>query len=96
VHPALRVTARPFDQAGLDTSSRAANVRGRFAVRRRARLTAPVLLVDDVVTTGATLREAQRALEAAGATVLGAATVAATRRRHPGIGPRLPVVAPGD
>jgi predicted amidophosphoribosyltransferase len=96
VHPALRVTARPVDQAGLDTSSRAANVRDRFAVRRGARVTAPVVLVDDVVTTGATLREAQRALEAAGVTVLGAATVAATRRRHPGTGPRLPVVAPGD
>ena len=99
VHPALRVTARPVDQAGLDTASRAANVRGRFAVRRGARVTAPVVLVDDVVTTGATLREAQRALEAAGVTVLGAATVAATRRRHPGTGgpsPRLPVVASGD
>jgi predicted amidophosphoribosyltransferase len=96
VHQALRVTGRPVDQAGLDTSSRAANVRGRFAVRRRARVAAPVVLVDDVITTGATLREAQRALEAAGVGVLGAATVAATRRRHPGTGPRLPVVGPGD
>jgi predicted amidophosphoribosyltransferase len=99
VHPVLRVTTRPADQAGLDTTSRAANVRGRFALRRTARVTAPVVLVDDVVTTGATLREAQRALEEAGVTVLGAATVAATRRRHPGSGtlpPRLPPVASGD
>jgi predicted amidophosphoribosyltransferase len=47
------------------------------------------VLVDDVVTTGATLREAQRALEQAGFTVRGAATVAATRRtgyRHAGDG----------
>jgi predicted amidophosphoribosyltransferase len=96
VHPALRVTARPVDQAGLDTTSRAANVRGRFAVRSSARAAVPVVIVDDVITTGATLREAQRALEVAGVTVLGAATVAATRRRLPGTGPRLPVVAPGD
>lgn len=82
VLPVLRVTARPADQAGLDTSSRATNVRGRFAMRRGARVTAPVVLVDDVVTTGATLREAQRVLEGAGVVVLGAATVAATRRRH--------------
>jgi predicted amidophosphoribosyltransferase len=102
VCPVLRVTARPVDQAGLDTAARAANVRGRFAVRAGSRVTAPVVLVDDVVTTGATLREAQRALEEAGVVVLGAATVAATRRRHPGRGaglgpgdPRLPAVGRG-
>ncbi|HET6562797.1 MAG TPA: phosphoribosyltransferase family protein [Marmoricola sp.] len=99
VLPVLRVTARPEDQAGLDRVARAANLRGRFAVRGVARVAGPVVLVDDVVTTGATLREAQRALEEAGVRVLGAATVAATRRRHPGPGavdPRVPAVATGD
>ena len=43
-----------------------------------------IVLVDDLVTTGASLTEAARVLSAAGVEVLGAATVAATvRLRRP-------------
>jgi predicted amidophosphoribosyltransferase len=41
-----------------------------------------VIIVDDVVTTGASLTEGTRALRAAGLRVIGAATVAATERRQ--------------
>lgn len=77
----LRPTRQTADQRGLGADGRRANVEGAF---RAGRLNgASVVVIDDVVTTGATLQEAVRALEAAGARVIGAATIAATRRRMP-------------
>lgn len=75
---ALLVQVRGVDdQSGLDAAARSANLAG--ALRARRRLDGlDVVLVDDVVTTGATLAEATRALMAAGAGVRGAAVVAAT------------------
>ena len=49
---------------------------------RRARTVGRVVLCDDVLTTGSTVAEAQRALAAVGIPCAGIATVAATRRRH--------------
>lgn len=76
------------DQAGLDAAARAANLAGSMwcpGVRRLPASAAGSRLVvcDDVVTTGATLAEAQRALAAVGLPVTGHAAVAATVRRHP-------------
>lgn len=85
----LRPRAGVVDQAGLGATDRTANLAGsmccpatalrRLSARRpRARL----VVCDDVITTGSTAREAQRALEAVGLHVAGIAAVAATRKRN--------------
>lgn len=81
--PALRHVRRVADQARLGRAARAANLAGALRVPPAAvRVVAgsACLVVDDVVTTGATLAEAARALRAAGAVHVAAATVAATPR----------------
>lgn len=70
-------------QKGLGRGARARRARGSMHVRSGLRsrdLTGqPCIIVDDVLTTGATLAEAARALRAAGALVRGAVVLAATR-----------------
>jgi predicted amidophosphoribosyltransferase len=81
--PALRHTRRVLDQAGLSASARAGNLRGAMAVRpRRLPHGARVIVVDDVVTTGATLAEAARALRNEGVDVRAAGVLAVTRRKR--------------
>ena len=82
--PLLEPARRVADQSGLGAAERQANLAGAFRARARPE-GRPVVVVDDVVTSGASLAEAVRALEAGGVTVLGAATFAATLRRRPAL-----------
>lgn len=77
----LRMRRATADQRALGRDDRAANLAG--SMRAHPAPGARALVVDDVVTTGATLAEAVRALRAAGVDVVGAVTVAATPRRRP-------------
>ena len=89
VLPVLRATRRIADQSGLDSRSRATNLVGALAVPARyRRLVAGrrIVIVDDIITTGASVAEAARALRAADADVVVAAVIAATIR-HPRFGP---------
>ncbi len=78
--PVLRGVARIRDtgtQTRLHMAERAENVKGAFRVTESAWVEGKtILLVDDVMTTGATLRETSRALKQAGAWRVLVATVA--------------------
>lgn len=63
------------DQSQLNSSQRAANLSGAFSVPISLGNTGgKVIVIDDLITTGATLTEAIRALRTAGFAVLGAVT----------------------
>lgn len=79
-HRLLVPARRTGDQRGLGREARARNVSASMRAARRGR--GRVVIVDDVVTTGATLDEAARALRAAGFTPVCAVALAATPRLH--------------
>ena len=68
-------------QAGLSPRERRLNMRGAFAVRDPVSVAGKhILLIDDILTTGATARAAARALVAAGAASVWVATLARAQR----------------
>ncbi|MEI9814121.1 MAG: ComF family protein [Acidobacteriota bacterium] len=77
---AVRRRRNTSAQAGLTNAKRRANVSGAFAVRNRLD-GKHVLLVDDVMTTGATASACARALKRAGAARVTLLTLARTDRR---------------
>ena len=73
----LRRTADTASQTDLSANRRRANVRGAFALGRPEQVTGRhVLLVDDIMTTGATVSECAACLWLGGATTVGVVTVA--------------------
>lgn len=78
--PAAFPGARPVSQKGLGGAQRRTNVHGSMglATGRNLPRDTVCLVVDDVLTTGATIAEVTRVLRHAGAAVAGAAVVAAT------------------
>ena len=63
----LRRTRPTPAQTGLDAAQRRRNLRGAFTWRGRSLAGSHVALVDDVMTTGTTVRECTRVLRKAGA-----------------------------
>lgn len=81
VSQALAPARSTADQVGLGAAERASNLRGAFRLRTdRALGGRDVVVVDDILTTGATVGEAVRVLSAARHRPIGIAVVAATPR----------------
>lgn len=75
---ALRMKASARDSAGLGSTARERNITGKVLLTsRRMPASGEVLLVDDIVTTGATAREGVRVLQTAGARVSAVLAIAA-------------------
>lgn len=92
-HPNWRLSLAPAtllrqrateSQAGLTPRQRRLNLRGVFRVSDAAAVAGnDVLLIDDILTTGATARSAAKALLEAGARSVWVATLARARRHTP-------------
>ena len=80
-HRTLRRVRRTESQYVLSPKGRRRNLLGAFAVAGEVR-GREVLLIDDILTSGATARECARVLLTAGAAKVWVATVARAQKRH--------------
>ena len=71
VNECLTLSRRVSDQSGLSRIDRLSNMKGAFVLKSDAIVRGDLILIDDVVTTGATLREAARALNSQGFHAIG-------------------------
>ena len=62
INDCLQVSRAVLDQSGLTKAQRISNINDAFSLKPGAVLRGDAILIDDVVTTGATLGEAFRAL----------------------------------
>ena len=74
VIPALTIVRKVKDQSALTAKARASNMKGAFGLANNIYPRGDLILIDDVVTTGATVSEAARALNSHGFAVLGSVT----------------------
>ena len=71
---ALTINRRVKDQSSLSAKARLTNMRGAFSISTNTYPRGDLILIDDVVTTGATVSEAARALNSHGFHVLASVT----------------------
>lgn len=78
----LRRIRHTDPQSFLDEKQRWTNIKGAFTIRKLRNLRHKnILLIDDLLTTGATAAEAARVLKTAGAGIVGVLTLAITEER---------------
>ena len=80
--PLLSRTANAKQQKTLGLTIRLANIRGVFMPKKACAEYKRVLLVDDIITTGATMSEAAHALKNGGIRIVFGAAVAKTNKNY--------------
>jgi len=75
-HVALKYSGTSVPQVGLSTQARLENMKGAFRAKIDLVKNRNILLIDDVITTGATIEAAKQALFEAGAKAVSIATLA--------------------